>query len=392
MHIESIVADVSMDTCSESLNMCGQLVSNDLSYLIYADERNQTQNVCLSANLLQKLDRQISRLCANALDRSTGDNLATARDNSLQFTNNRRMEMHLIYWERKGRSSMEENVTHHNIMNRRNIYISICTALLALAGISFWSGTADATISIVNATIPPPGGTLPSNQTGIRILHLAPFDNTDTDIAATINAGNVSAQFPNIQMGKSSGGYLAVDFGPVNLAINPNIGGGPLNFAVNLNPNTNYTAALIGGANGWPIEVLNLVDTTSKPAALKGKVRIVHAAPFGTMPSGGALPVNTQISVMTDGGASISNSFEGLLYEESTPYVSLPVGAHDWKVTLPGEVLFIDLPEFTLYSGAVLTIYIVGDGTVQQGAGLLVIQETGDVPTILNLPIIFPQG
>ena len=238
-----------------------------------------------------------------------------------------------------------------------------------------------------NTTIPPPGGTLPANGAGIKLIHLSAYS-TNLPISAQVVAGSTVAQYNNLDLGQATTGYLNVVPGPLTVNVTPS--SGPiLSLTETVAANTNYTFAMIGGAKGWPREIWPLVDSTTKPAALTGKVRIVHAAPFGIKPTGNTLPVNTQVNIVTQSGESIDSTYEGLLYRESTPFITLPAGTHDWKVVLPTGAVLIDLPQFTIYSEAVLTLYIIGDGVVQGTAGLLVINELGTQATTLYLPTAF---
>lgn len=267
------------------------------------------------------------------------------------------------------------------LIKRKTIFVALFIALLSLAGLGQFSpdvGAADA-----NATLPPPGGTIPPNSTGIQILHLAPFG-TDTTVDASISDGNISATYNGIRYGESTGGYLAVTPGPVNGFVTPISGGTPLNFSTTVAPNTGYTTAFIGGAKGWPLEFITLEDTTTASPALFGKVRIVHAAPFAPSPT-----INTAINVVDQLGNSVDDAFNGLTYKENSGYVELPIGRYQWSVTLPGtNTTVVDLDPFILYSGAALTIYITGDGTLQPASGLYAIQELGKEPTFMYFAVL----
>lgn len=279
----------------------------------------------------------------------------------------------------------------HQSLSRKIIFVVLFSATIVLASISATRQIAAATSGPdENATIPPPGGTIPLNSAGIKLLHLAPF-NTNTAVSAQIVAGDTTAQYGTLELGQSTNGYLNVAAGTVDISMNPAAGGGPFSLSSTVEANTDYTFALIGGAKGWPVEFLSLVDSTSRPNTFSGKVRVVHAAPFGTRPLGDTLPVNTQVSIVTQSGESVNGAFEGLLYRDSSPFVTLPHGNYDWKVILPTGAVLADLPPFTLRSEAVLTLYIVGDGIVQGAAGLLLISEVGNEVVLLYAPVIMSQ-
>jgi hypothetical protein len=150
-----------------------------------------------------------------------------------------------------------------------------------------------------------------------------------------------------------------------------------------LSANTDYTVVAIGGTNGWPLELLRLIDTTPAPPPLYGKIRVVHVAPFATPPAS-----TTQVNVVEQTGETINIDLLGLEYREATPYFTLPAGAYNWKVTLPNGDLLLDLPAFNLYNGAQLTLFILGDTIHQPLAGLLVIQVEGQPLLFRYLPIV----
>ncbi len=274
-------------------------------------------------------------------------------------------------------------------MKRKPIFVALFLAFITLAGFHQLATNVDAAANS-NGTLPPPGGTLPppsgmlpSGAAGIQLLHLAPFG-TDSNVSAVIS-DTTPTEYNNLGLGQSTGEYLAVTAGVINGSVTPAIGGSPFTFSETLDPDKEYTTAVIGGANGWPIEFLTNEDTTTAPSPLFGKVRVVHVAPFAPGPA-----INTAVNVVDQSGNSIgSGVFEGLVYKQDSGYIELPVGLYDWKVALAiSDAPVVDLPPFNLYSEAVVTIYIMGDGTIQPAAGLLTINELGNEPTIMYFPVM----
>lgn len=131
---------------------------------------------------------------------------------------------------------------------------------------------------------------------------------------------------------------------------------------VTLAANTDYTVAAIGGANGYPLELLSLVDrtpSTSQPGSAEGQVRVVHAAPFAPN------IVDTAVDVVPDaGGSALLTNFR---YRDNSPFVSLPSGVSiDLEVRRTGtSTVTIDLPPISLSPGQRLTVFAIGDDTNQ---------------------------
>ncbi|MEM7131371.1 MAG: DUF4397 domain-containing protein [Chloroflexota bacterium] len=265
----------------------------------------------------------------------------------------------------------------YSYYNRKILFGMLFATLIALASLGSILGTASATNGPdVNATIPPPGGTLPRSGSGIKLIHLAPFDD-DPIVSAQLSGAGTVIQYNNLDLGSATTGYLNVTPGTVSVNISSTTGTS-VSLSNQVAIDTDYTYAVIGGANGWPVEIWPLVDTTLVPDSGTGKVRIVHVAPFAPKPTDNELPTDTQVNIVTQSGERVDSAFEGLLYQESSSFVTMPAGIYDWKVVLPSGDVLVDLPIFQLFNKAVVTLYIVGDGDVQSPAGLLVINETGE--------------
>ena len=146
---------------------------------------------------------------------------------------------------------------------------------------------------------------------------------------------------------------------------------------VTLETNTDYTVAAIGGANGYPLELLPLVDrtpTTPPPASAEGQVRVVHAAPFAPA------IVDTAVDVVPDaGGPALLTNFR---YRDNSSFVTLPSGVSiDLQVRLAGtSTVAIDLPPVSLSPGQRLTVFAIGDNA--GGGGNQTVQ-----PLVLPAPL-----
>jgi len=116
------------------------------------------------------------------------------------------------------------------------------------------------------------------------------------------------------------------------------------------------------------------------PAAGTGLVRVLHLAPFDPVVA------NTAIDICAAVGDPVAGLTD-LVYLEQSGYIALPAGTYDWTVGTPGcatEVL--DLPAFTLSSGTVLTLLVIG-GDNQPLSSFLLVDRT-DETTKVYLPLI----
>ncbi|MCE7985156.1 MAG: DUF4397 domain-containing protein [Caldilinea sp. CFX5] len=115
------------------------------------------------------------------------------------------------------------------------------------------------------------------------------------------------------------------------------------------------------------------------PTVGTGFVRVLHLAPFDNDIA------DTAIDICTQAGAPVTG-FTGLVYLEQSGYQPLPAGPYDWTVSTPGcGTGMLDLPPFTLQSGAALTLLIVGGGN-QPLTSVLLVDRAGR--TFFYLPII----
>jgi hypothetical protein len=115
------------------------------------------------------------------------------------------------------------------------------------------------------------------------------------------------------------------------------------------------------------------------PTPGTGLVRVLHLAPLSSNIA------NTAVDICTQAGDPIAG-FTDLVYLEQSGYQSLPAGVYDWTVERPGcGTVVLDLPAFTLQSGAALTLLIVGGGN-QPLTSVLLVDRAGQI--IVYLPII----
>lgn len=237
----------------------------------------------------------------------------------------------------------------------------------------------------------PLGGTIPVVSTGISVLHLAPFD-TDPDVTTVLTSTTgATVASTGITIGERWAGspiadstqYLSFPSGNTQIAITPDGALTPILLqTVSLTDGADNTVVLTGGANGWVVDTLLLDDSTTAPPPFFGKVRIVHVAPLDNS------SLNTEVAIVDQTGRAIDPSFNGLTYRDASAYITLPAGEYDWRANVLSNANVIDLDPFMLNSGAIVTIYILGDGASFQPAGLLVINELGNPVRDLYLPMM----
>lgn len=116
------------------------------------------------------------------------------------------------------------------------------------------------------------------------------------------------------------------------------------------------TAIAVGGASGAPLDLLLLEDDLSPPPADNFKLRLGHLAPFG---AGSA----TLADVRLQDGTVILND---VLFSAVAPYLELPAGVYDLKITNPdGALTLFDPLPVTFAAGDNLAAFATGDGVKQ---------------------------
>ncbi|MBV7339405.1 DUF4397 domain-containing protein [Chloroflexi bacterium TSY] len=272
---------------------------------------------------------------------------------------------------------------HQHQLSRQIGYGVAFSLLIILSGLSVFNDSAlQASIetNLIGDTIPSPGETIPAAGTNVNVLHLASFG-PDTSVTITISGTKSLQTFNQIEIGDTTG-YLSIGSGASQISVTPTGSTTPvINQSLTFQADQAYTVIVIGDGTNQPLSLRSLVDTTTASPDLMGKLRVVHAAPFS------ANLADTTLNIVTQAGDSVNPSLNNLQYGGNSGFLTLPTGKYDWKVELANDnSLYVDLPPFTLNIDAVLTLYIVGDGTHQARAGLLMILTPGSKPEILYSP------
>lgn len=123
-----------------------------------------------------------------------------------------------------------------------------------------------------------------------------------------------------------------------------------------------YTLFVIGINADNTIGSIFTVDTAAPPPAGRGKLRFVNASPR---------------SAPVDVYANDKVAFQNQAYKKVSPYILLPPGNYDLKVTPTGQSTVIStLPKFTIADGKVYTMYCrgVANGadSVAFGTGIII--------------------
>lgn len=188
----------------------------------------------------------------------------------------------------------------------------------------------------------------------VTLAHYAPFavDPPGTSVTVHVQGGPV---FTDVVFADKVTG-LSLPAGTYTVEIIPTGELAPaLTASVALSDDVDYTLAVIGGANGWPLELLVLpVDAPPLPGM--AQVRLNHLSPSATTPSA------TAVDICTDGNVPIPG-LTGLVYGQSTGFLPIPPGIVDLKVALTGSnctVTVRDVPPIQLMPGQVVDLFGIG--------------------------------
>jgi hypothetical protein len=189
----------------------------------------------------------------------------------------------------------------------------------------------------------------------LAVAHLAPFANTLAGTSVTVTLDGLPI-LTNVKYGDSTG-YLGVSAGlPHLVGIYPAGSASPaITASVTLSQNLSYSAIAIGDGTNQPLSLKALLDDIT-PVSGSAKIRIGHLAPFAS--GGAAADVRLQ-----NGTPLITN----VLFSQVAPYLTLPAGTYDLKITAPGgSPTLIDPLPVTLNSNDILSAFATGDGVKQK--------------------------
>lgn len=197
-------------------------------------------------------------------------------------------------------------------------------------------------------------------QVRVQVGHFAPFASTLDGTSVTVRVNGANA-IQNFRFGDVTSGY--VDLGPAGNYLIEVLPTGTSTVAISANLTNlaagNYTVLAIGNGTLQPLALLPLSDDLTPPPAGQVKVRVVHAAPFGSTDEA------TAVSIRTDGG-DIVGGLSSVPFRGASPFLALPAATYDLKVATPdGSTNLIDLAPVNLAAGTIITVAAVGDGANQ---------------------------
>mgnify|MGYP005851564667 CR=1 FL=1 len=192
----------------------------------------------------------------------------------------------------------------------------------------------------------------------VRIAHFAPFASSldDTSVTVRVNGDDLLTDFRFMDVTN----YLNLEPGNYFVEILPSgTGVVAISGTLTVEAMMDYTAAAIGDGANQTLELFPLVDNNAMPQRGFGRVRIAHLAPFAANLS------DTQVDICTDAGAALPG-LTGIPYKVFTnPYLELPVGEYDLKITAAGSACgttLIDIPAFQVNDLQVASAFAIGDG------------------------------
>jgi hypothetical protein len=118
---------------------------------------------------------------------------------------------------------------------------------------------------------------------------------------------------------------------------------------------------------------------------LHGFVRVFHAAPFAEN------VVDSEVDVCNNATNTPITGLTDLYYLTDSGYQPFLPGDYDWYIGTPGcDNVVVDIPPFTLYRDAALSIYFLGDGDREALTTILSVDRRG-LDQFILLPLMFSQ-
>jgi hypothetical protein len=192
----------------------------------------------------------------------------------------------------------------------------------------------------------------------IIVGHFAPFsaDLEETSVSVALN-GEVALE--NVKF-KTFTDYIPLPAGEYKVDIIPTGMTEPvLSETYTLADNTDYTVFASGDGVNQPLALFALGDDNTAPATGNVKVRVFHAAPFANTLEG------TEVSIRTAGGDLVAG-LTGVPFGIGSDFLELPEGIYDLKVASnDGLTNYIDPLPVELTSGTIVTLFAVGNGSLQ---------------------------
>lgn len=188
----------------------------------------------------------------------------------------------------------------------------------------------------------------------IRIAHLAPFSDENTDVDIYINEILIAP-------GKSFNASTQYFESPTSELLVRVAISGTQNFVISetvtLADDTDYTLLITGDGERQPLDVIQIEDDNTAPADGNFKLKLGHVAPFATDLN------ETLVDIRLEDGTLL---LADVAYGDVNAFVELPVGVYDINVTTPGgETTLIDIVPVEYDPGEIISLFAYGDGINQ---------------------------
>jgi hypothetical protein len=186
----------------------------------------------------------------------------------------------------------------------------------------------------------------------LQVVHLAPFAE-DASVTVTLNGADALTDF---NYGDSTA-YIPLPAGEYQVAVIPSgATEAAIEATVELMADTYYTALAVGDGDNQELTLILLEDDLTAPAEGTFHLRLGHLAPFA---SGDDLLADVRLQ---DGTPVLENVDFG----DVTPYLPLPAGEYDLKITSPGgETTLIDPLPMNFAEGTIISAFASGEGVNQ---------------------------
>ncbi|NUM46156.1 MAG: DUF4397 domain-containing protein [Anaerolineales bacterium] len=193
--------------------------------------------------------------------------------------------------------------------------------------------------------------TVETDPAQLAVAHLAPFA-ASAPVTVTIDGTPVLFGF---DYGDSTA-YLQLPAGDYDVAVYPEGSPTPaITGTISLAPGMDYSSVAVGDGVNQPLGLLLLTDDNAAPTPGTFKLRLGHLAPFA---SGLALA-----DIRLQDGSPVAVNVP---YGAVAPYLELPAGTYDLKITTPGGgTTLIDPLPATFSAGDIVTTFATGEGTNQ---------------------------
>jgi hypothetical protein len=180
-------------------------------------------------------------------------------------------------------------------------------------------------------------------------------------VNASPDAGPLTAFVNNIQLGNSGNvlalrtyfryaaipSYYGIGNGYITMQLRTDHNIGLTTDTATIVVNKSYSLFLVGLNSIDSLSTIFTADTSKLPPLGSGKIRFINASPR-----------TPALSLSANG----TSAFANIAFKQVSPYIQIPVGTYDFKVTATGAPtnVLTDLPLTTVQDGRLYTLYTRG--------------------------------